>query len=423
MQLVVQGGPGTLQTVESTALAGKPIVVLADTGGAATALHAYCHGGIEAVEPRFQKLEDKLNSIKRLNDSFGGKQLLFYSLEDSEGSGGGDKAQGALDMSSSLLEAIVQMLNAPSAYERLPIGTVVNHPKRGRGIVEDILPDLRRAVRFEKEGDMHRYKPESLYKLLDTMSGQTNLVGEAAKEAERQALSKTLGLTVVWNRPELARKILAGIQEEEPGAMREVCDALQRAIGLHRHDVVKLFLGVAGMTMENMNMGKLYSLPDETKFLSSNERLQTRLRLLVFETAQTERPHTLYQKALNRLFISISPILRQELHAEDVTRPNDVFYWLILQGNEGMARDVWPFCDNPVHVALLGAAICMKMSQTIPQGAAGMKERATRLQEWALGAIDQAEDEKQAHFVLERSIREDRVYTVKVRVRVYRVRV
>ena len=102
------------------------------------------------MEPRFQKLEDKLNSIKRLNDSFGGKQLLFYSLEDSEGSGGGDKAQGALDMSSSLLEAIVQMLNAPSAYERLPIGTVVNHPKRGRGIVEDILPDLRRAVRFEK---------------------------------------------------------------------------------------------------------------------------------------------------------------------------------------------------------------------------------------------------------------------------------
>ena len=101
-------------------------------------------------------------------------------------------------MSSSLLEAIVQMLNAPSAYERLVVGVVVNHPKRGRGIVEDILPDLRRAVRFEKEGDMHRYKPESLYKLLDTMSGQTNLVGEAAKEAERQALSKTLGLTVVW---------------------------------------------------------------------------------------------------------------------------------------------------------------------------------------------------------------------------------
>ena len=159
-------------------------------------------------------------------------------------------------------------------------------------------------------------------------------------------------------------------------------------------------------------MGKLYALPDETKFLSSNERLQNRLRLMVFESNSDGLcPHALYQKALNRLFMSISPILRQELHAEDVTRPNDVFYWLILQGNEGMARDVWPFCDNPVHVALLGAAICTKMSQSIPQGQGQMKERAARLQSWALGAIEEAPDETQAHFVLERSIREDRVYT------------
>ena len=167
--------------------------------------------------------------------------------------------------------------------------------------------------------------------------------------------------------------------------------------------------------MENMNMGKLYALPDETKFLSSNERLQNRLRSMVFESSISPDAlcpaHALYQKALSRLFLSISPILRQELHAEDVTRPNDVFYWLILQGNEGVARDVWPFCDNPVHVALLGAAICTKMSQSIPQGQGQMKERAARLQSWALGAIEEAPDETQAHFVLERSIREDRVYT------------
>ena len=139
-------------------------------------------------------------------------------------------------MSSSLLEAIVQMLNAPSAYERLPVGTTVTHPKRGRGVIEEILPDLRRAVRFE-DGDVHRYKPESLYKLLGNLGTDSGEMSEATKEAERQALSKTLGLTVVWDRPELARKILASIQMEEPGAMREVCDALQRALGLHRREV------------------------------------------------------------------------------------------------------------------------------------------------------------------------------------------
>ena len=109
--------------------------------------------------------QDKLNSIKRLNDSFGGKPLLFYTLEGGDGAA---DASGALDMSSSLLEAIVQMLNAPSAYERLPVGTHVTHPKRGHGVIEEILPDLRRAVRFD-DGDMHRYKPESLYKLLDNL--------------------------------------------------------------------------------------------------------------------------------------------------------------------------------------------------------------------------------------------------------------
>ena len=414
VQLVVQGGPGTLRTVEYTALAGNPIVVLADTGGAATALHAYCTGGIDAVEPRFRNLEARLQSIKRLNDCFGGKQLLFFSLEDSSGP---HDSSGAHDLSSSLLEAIMQMLNAPSAYERLSEGTVVNHPKRGPGTIEDTLPDLRRAVRFDKDGELHRYRPESLYKLLDTLEADTSgaKMDEATKVANRQCLSRTLGLAIMWNRPELARKILAGIQEEEPGAMHEVCEALQRAIALHRHEIVKIFLGLAGMTMEHMNMGMLYSRSDETKFLSSNQQLQRRLRHLSFEMSDPTKAmdqHGLYQKALNRLFMSISPILRQELHAEVCTRPNDIFYWLIMQGDEAMARDVWPFCDNPVHVALLGAAICMKMSQVITQGQAAMKERAFRLQEWALGAIEEAPDEKQAHFVLERSIREDRVYTV-----------
>ena len=319
-------------------------------------------------------------------------------------------------MSSSLLEAIVQMLNAPSAYERLVVGVVVNHPKRGRGVIEQILPDQRRAVRFDIDGETHRYKPESLYKLLDNHGSdeQAGEMDDAAKEASRQRLSRTLGLSVVWDRPELVRKILAGINEEEPGAMREVCQEMQKAIALHRHEVLKLFLGLAGMTMENINMGQLYTKPDEHRFLSSNQRLQARLRVMVFEMSdplKATRPHALYQKALNRLFHSISPILRQELHAEDYTRPNDVFYWLIMQGNEEMARDVWPFCDNPVHVALLGAAICTKMSQVITQGQAAMKERASRLQGWALGAMEQAPDAKQAHFVLERSIREDRVYT------------
>ena len=105
--------------------------------------------GIDAVEPKFQAMKPKLESIKNLNDAYAGKQLLFFSLEGSTASHGPSAHGAPLDMSSSLLEAIVKMLNAPSAYERLPLGALVRHPIRGAGKIIDILPDRRRVVKFD----------------------------------------------------------------------------------------------------------------------------------------------------------------------------------------------------------------------------------------------------------------------------------
>ena len=53
-----------------------------------------------------------------------------------------------------------------SAWERLPLGAIVSHPDRGRGTIVEVLPDLRRVVRFDKGGEVHRYSPQSLYKLV-----------------------------------------------------------------------------------------------------------------------------------------------------------------------------------------------------------------------------------------------------------------
>ena len=93
-------------------------------------------------------------------------------------------------------------------------------------------------------------------------------------------------------------------------------------------------------------------------------------------------------------------MLRQELLAVDYTRPNDVFYWLTCHGNERMARDIWPHCDNPVHAALLGATICKRMAQVIPQGQAGVELLGKHMQDWAYGALEAAPDEKQARDVI-----------------------
>ena len=45
-----------------------PIVILADSGGAATAVYQYCMHGMEGVEETFRPHEALLRTIKRLNE-------------------------------------------------------------------------------------------------------------------------------------------------------------------------------------------------------------------------------------------------------------------------------------------------------------------------------------------------------------------
>ncbi len=101
VQLVVHGGPKTLQAVHRNALGGKPIVVLAESGGAARAIFEFCTHGLEAVEEEFKatpQLVQQLEAIKQLNGAYAGKQLTFFRLE-------GAPAGQMPDLSSSLLEA------------------------------------------------------------------------------------------------------------------------------------------------------------------------------------------------------------------------------------------------------------------------------------------------------------------------------
>jgi hypothetical protein len=96
-------------------------------------VHQYCAGGINAVvDPAFHKMEAKLHTIKSANDAYSGRQLTFFSLEDRSVSG--------VELSSSLLEAIVQMNGAwrasrqiwRSALHQAPQDEVVTPTARAR---------------------------------------------------------------------------------------------------------------------------------------------------------------------------------------------------------------------------------------------------------------------------------------------------
>ena len=77
--LVVQGGPGTLDMMLASAEQGSPLLVLADSGGAATALWQYCERGIGSVQDgAFLESEAKLETLRQMNEAREGTLLSFF---------------------------------------------------------------------------------------------------------------------------------------------------------------------------------------------------------------------------------------------------------------------------------------------------------------------------------------------------------
>lgn len=377
VQLVVQGGPGTVATVEATARRGNPIVLLVDSGGAATAIHQYCMGGIEAVDnPAFKSQEDRLRVIKEANDAYDKQLVTFFSLE------GEDAAKG--DMSESLLEAILKMQAFESAV------------RRGRNSAANASPETRLGV-----------------------SEPSPAKGEAVPVSKAVSLGRLLILTVNWNQPRLARKILAQLGADKEDASSEIMTivqaAMSKALELKRGEIFTLFLKLPAMSTERISMGQLYWLGIETnEFLRSNRVIKKRLRLcassgpadLTEEGANGTRPflqeYEIYKWILSPAFSELHPILFSVLEANDRTRPHDIFLWFVSKGDEKLARMIWPFCDLPIHMALLGVILARSLSEKrqMYQMKSKFVELAANLETWACGALSMAEDEHYAHTVL-----------------------
>tara|TARA_B110001452_G_scaffold21628_1_gene17351 strand:+ start:612 stop:4946 length:4335 start_codon:yes stop_codon:yes gene_type:complete len=363
VQLVVQGGPGTLATVLSTAMAGHAIVVLADSGGAATAIHDYCTDGIMAVDERFRHLEDQFKMIKQLNDAYQGHLLNFFSLRED--------LKESSDLKECLLQAIISMIDTIPDQSLLPEGAA----SKGARSVHHDTDDLR----------------------------------------IQENMRRTLRLTVTWDEPALARKILSsarlGEDGKEVGTLRCVGETLQLALELQRARIVQVITELPGFTTVALNMGRLWLMRDTSGYLTENRMLQSRIRAKqgeMISNATTlkgmKARYAVYQRVLSKFFWVISPVLMRLVKKSNLPQTHDVFFWLVCHGNEEIARAIWPHCARPVHVALLGAAISKRMARDLVHPASNQAlERAERLQEWALGALETA-DEERAYKVLRMQI-------------------
>ena len=322
--LVLNGGPGTLAAVVNAAYSATPIVILADTGGAATALYLYSQGQIDTIPANFQSKLHLMEQVFKLHNTYDQKLVrvtiaatsntlatcswsckLVACLRHAAARPRAIECYPALytaaepvwaarvpqffklggelrppSIQAMLLEATLDMLGAPAAWARLPVGASVEHAQRGPGVITAILPDGRRELTFPADlGKTHKYHADSMFKLSFRIDDCT----VPHEWTSHPLLKRALMLCVAWEMPVLVHKAIANshaIPPEGAGTLPAVRTALQRALELQRFGVTRELMCLPGIRVGFVNMCRLYTLACDS---SAERAIFTQLSPSVFD--------------------------------------------------------------------------------------------------------------------------------------------
>lgn len=419
VQLVVQGGEGTLAFTHIMAEGYTPIILIVESGGAAKAIFEYvARGDAEAAlrelpfvrqQPQaLARVQAHLEAIKMLHERTAGNLLTFVEhLETSE---------------MPLLTAILKM----------------------RGHLKEKWTSVDGSPR------------EAM--TLDEPSG-----ARSARKMDKRA--RLLKLAISWNRPEIVREQLKVIYEEsfvtggllfnsatsthEPhcstpkkcchferprvsGADRRpmiVSLGMELALELRRTRVVEDLLdeySAEGSPTDvesicrHISMGQLYKACMEqrstdgsmhqvfecTKAKDLSSFLVAHAKDITHLKGNKQSQTTMYRNFIVPFFGQLSWMLAEyvqqttHLDASGTAHPCvtqvDVYFWANLMGADNLAEALWYKCNRPVRVALLGALLCKRVAAHIPYGYAHsqMRERASKLEQLACAVLDYAQGEQ-----------------------------
>lgn len=245
--LVVQGGPGTVSTMVATAESGEPLIILSDSGGAASAFHQYVSTGqlTEEFQKKFGGQIPKFERLKTLNDEVGGALLSFFELESGD------------DLSKAMLTAILKMTRARRSFTR---------------------PARTSPASFQpKEASSD---PAS--------AGTIELAGLKTEHHDEELETRLLCLAVKWDRPAILQELLSqssAPKDEEIETASPAKLALQLALELGRTSIVELLmeLGEAKAMCKHLKMSRLFKVAargdfDGHHYCTDNKALNTFLR-------------------------------------------------------------------------------------------------------------------------------------------------
>eukprot|EP00316_Scyphosphaera_apsteinii_P022830 CAMPEP_0119346800 /NCGR_PEP_ID=MMETSP1333-20130426/108193_1 /TAXON_ID=418940 /ORGANISM="Scyphosphaera apsteinii, Strain RCC1455" /LENGTH=1308 /DNA_ID=CAMNT_0007359319 /DNA_START=65 /DNA_END=3991 /DNA_ORIENTATION=+ len=343
--LVVQGGPGTLSTVLHSCQEGFPIVILSDSGGAASVIAQYIrHQTIS--DPKFQKpkFETQLQELAELQRMSDNNIISLFSIEDDNGNTSTTK-----DLSSALLQSIVKLM-----------GT-----KREDLDEQTQQQRLTQALTLSIKWD----RVEIVDLILQTCAAKGD-----------NASSQFTPLHSI---------------------------ALQMALELTRNDIIQLIMQCQDLSYQFVNLNRLFMMDDPHRFLTQNATLRRRqlnyLHKIYQRNLSPLEQHELFAKVVGPMFRDIA----KEMWALCILQsqePNDthLFLWALIFDDHRLqlTRIFWSRCDSPIRVALLGSHMCKRMAQG--SFYAGVLDlRAVTLEEWAIGVLDACPSTEAAFAVLD----------------------
>ncbi len=387
--LVVQGGPGTLQTVLEAAKLGCPVVLLENSGGAATAVCQYIKEG--ALDPErdkaFEKKLDQMKEIKKINDRSGRKLLSLYDV-------------GNESMATVILRAIVANLSL-SASRRT---TAANLKKAANQAKE-------KAAKERAVGTAAKAAAWAAAGIWAAVTSRTNNVNPEDDDAP-DALAKALLLAVKWDRPDIAVPILEQLKARSGEQFSPIHRrALQTALALERIDVLRVLFKVPGFEtagLPHVSMSHLYKTHSGAKYLTSSRSLQASMRELSREIEQSksdekpEKKHLLYLHLLGPFFsYHVTPALTAFLNSGKETGYADLLFWAAVIGNDALMHEFWARAPaNQVTLALLCSFLLRKKSRVITWGQREAAERAVDRESWAFGVLEQIQTDDDARLIL-----------------------
>ncbi|EOD23701.1 hypothetical protein EMIHUDRAFT_457924 [Emiliania huxleyi CCMP1516] len=410
--LVVQGGPGTLATVLETAKKGSPIVVVADSGGAATAIKQYIegdgegslsnwtspHGKVEDLAVKFgtEKPLGQLREIRKCNEESGGKLITLFQVNND------GVLEATEDMSNVLLQAIVRLWVAGGGDSAGRI-TPPDRPGTPSSLAQPALALQESNASLSSQS---MASPESSALGIAPESSTLGTAADPLQHAQRRRRMRAIQLAVKWNRPLVVEEIFSEAAPPEGG--RAV--ALQYALELRRYDVIRLLMGYQGFSLQFVNLCKLYLVPNDG-FLDSDEKLQKELLTnqgrIRDTTHSPRRSYECFQDVIGIWLKNIDKaegrpgVLSLSAFAETAPHFAHLFTWSVFLGEYSIADLFWRECDDPARVALLGSHQCLLIGNKMVTSKSRLEEQAERYEQVAVDVINAADSQTDAFAVLE----------------------